>query len=54
MTENISGLLFLVRKNMQLDGIFTSPNFNFKLSSLIGFIQNIFDAQAVHKDISGS
>ena len=53
MTENISGLVFLVCKNMQLDGIFTSSNCNFKLSSLIGFIQNIFDDPSIHKDISG-
>ena len=53
MTENISGLVFLVCKNVQLDGIFVSSNFNFKLSSFIGFIYSIFDAPAIHKDIPG-
>ena len=49
MIENIPGLISL---NLQLDGIFTSSNFNFKLSSFIAFIQNTFHAPAIHKDIS--
>ena len=49
--KNISGLAFLVCKNVQLDGICASSNFNFKLSSFIGFFQTVFDSPATHEEI---